>query len=115
MTPLRKRMIDDMTLAGLAPRTQDVYIQAVRGLAGHYRRSPDRISEEEVRRYLLALRDRGAARGTFKTAHYGLQFLYRQTLDRAWPLFDKKRSVSPSRSGCPRPCPMIRSANSSRR
>src|SRR5690349_9718357 len=79
MTPLRKRMIDDMTLAGLAPRTQDVDIQAVRGLAGHYRRSPDRISEEEVRRYLLGLRDRGATRGTFKTAHYGLQFLYRQT------------------------------------
>ena len=25
MTPLRKRMIDDMTLAGLAPRTQDAY------------------------------------------------------------------------------------------
>ena len=97
MTPLRKRMIDDMTLAGLAPRTQDVYIQAVRGLAGHYRRSPDQISEEEVRRYLLGLRDRGAARGTFKTAHYGLQFLYRQTLDRAWPLFDKKRSASFSR------------------
>src|SRR3954447_14523473 len=88
MTPLRKRMIDDITLAGLAPRTQDVYIQAVRGLAGHYRRSPDQISEEEVRRYLLDLRDRGAARGTFKTAHYGLQFLYRQTLDRAWPLFE---------------------------
>ena len=38
MTPLRKRMIDDMTLAGLAPRTQDAYIRAVRGLAGHYRR-----------------------------------------------------------------------------
>src|SRR5690349_8375620 len=92
MTPLRKRMIDDMTLAGLAPRTQDVDIQAVRGLAGHYRRSPDRISEEEVRRYRLTLRDRGAARGTFKTAHYGIQFLYRQTLERAWPLFDKKGS-----------------------
>ena len=115
MTPLRKRMIDDMTLAGLAPRTQDVYIQAVRDLAVHYRRSPDRISEEEVRRYLLGLRDRGAARGTFKTAHYGLQFLYRQTLDRAWPLFDKKRSASPSRSGCPPPCPMTRSASFSRR
>jgi integrase/recombinase XerD len=105
MTSLRKRMIDGMTLAGLAPWTQDVYIQAVRGLTGHYRRSPDRISEEEVRRYLLALRDRGAARGTFKTAHYGLQFLYRQTLDRAWPLFDKKTiadqfSACCHRNGC---------------
>ena len=115
MTPLRKRMIDDMTLAGLAPRTQDAYIRAVRGLAGHYCRSPDRISEEEVRRYLLTLRDHGAARGTFKTAHYGIPFLYRQTLDRAWPWFDKKRSASPSRSGGPTPCPMSRSANSSMR
>ena len=41
MTPLRKRMIDDMTLVGLAPRTQDAYIRAVRGLAGHYRSDKD--------------------------------------------------------------------------
>ena len=55
MTPLRERMIEDMTLAGLAAGTQAVYIQAVRRLAAHYRRSPDQLSEEEVRRYLLDL------------------------------------------------------------
>jgi Phage integrase, N-terminal SAM-like domain len=45
MTPLRARMIEDMTLAGLAPRTQEVYLQAVRRLAAHYKRSPDLLSE----------------------------------------------------------------------
>ena len=41
MTPLRGRMIEDMKLAGLAVKTQEVYQQAVRGLAKHYRRPPD--------------------------------------------------------------------------
>lgn len=91
MTPLRLRMTEDMTLAGLAPGTQAVYIDAIRRLAGHYRRSPDQLSEEEVRTYLLGLRDRGVALGTFKTNHGAIQFLYRRTLDRDWPLFGKKK------------------------
>ena len=62
MSPLRARMIEDMTLAGLAPGTQIVYIQAVGRLAAHYRRSPDQLSEEEVCAYLLGLRQSGAAR-----------------------------------------------------
>jgi hypothetical protein len=91
MSPLRARMIEDMTLAGLAVGTQKVYIQSVRRLAAHYRRSPDQLSEEEVRAYLLDLRQRGAARGTFKTGQYGLRFLYRHTLGRAWGLFGEKK------------------------
>jgi hypothetical protein len=63
MTPLRARMIEDMKLAGLAERTQEVYLQAVRGLAKRYDRSPDQLTEEEVRRYLLGVREQGAARG----------------------------------------------------
>ena len=42
MSPLRTRMIDDMTLAGLALGTRQAYTQAVRRLAARYRRSPDR-------------------------------------------------------------------------
>ncbi len=91
MSPLRARMIEDMTLAGLAEGTRKIYIQAVRRLAAHYRRSPDELSEEEVRRYLLELRQRGVARGTFKTAQYGLRFLYHHTLARAWGLFGEKK------------------------
>ena len=96
MSPLRTRMIEDMTLAGLAPGTQTVYIQAVRRLAAHYRRSPDQLSEEEVRAYLLGLRQGGAARGTFKTSQYGLRFLYCHTLERVWGLFGEKKDRRPA-------------------
>ena len=112
-TPLRRRMIGDMTLAGLAAGTQQAYVAAVRGLAARYRRSPDRLTEEEVRAYLLDLRDRGAARGTFKTAWFGIKFLYCRTLGSDWALFGKKRSASPSRSGFPTPCPTFRLAGCS--
>ena len=94
MSPLRTRMIEDMTLAGLALGTQRVYTHAVRQLSAHYRRSPDQLSEEEVRGYLLDLCRRGAARGTFKGAHYGLRFFYRQTLGRTWALFGEKKDRS---------------------
>jgi hypothetical protein len=96
MSPLRARMIEAMTLAGLAPGTQTVYIQAVRRLAAHYRRSPDQLNEEEVRAYLLGLRQRGAARGTFKTSQYGLRFLYCHTLERVWGLFGEKKDCRPA-------------------
>ena len=113
MTPLRQRMIDDMRLAGFAERTRDVYIQAVRRLAAHYMRSPDVLSEEEGRAYLLHLRDeRGIARGTFKTNHGGIRFLYSRTLDRDWPLFSQKNAFAhPGSSACRR-SPMPRSAPS---
>ena len=103
MPPLRRRMIEDMVLAGLARRTQLNYLYAVRGLATEFHRSPDLLTEEDVRGYLLGLRGRGVARGTFKTSHYGLRFLYRETLGRDWALFGKKRYVSPSRNDSPMP------------
>ena len=105
MTELRQRMIADMTSAGLAPSTKEVYLQGVRGLAAYYRRSPDQLSEAEVRNYLLHLRDRrGVARGTFQPHHGGIRFLFAHTLDREWSLFSKKESVRPSASVCPMSC-----------
>ena len=91
MTPLRLQMIEDMKSAGLAAGTQAVYIDAVRRLAARYRRSPDQLSEEEVRGYLVELRQRGIARGTFKTSQYGLRFFYHHTLGRDWRLFGGKK------------------------
>ena len=91
MSPLRARMIEDMSLAGLATGTQKIYVQAVRRLAAHYRRSPDLLSEEEVRGYLLGLRQRGVARGTFQTSRFGLRFFYHHTLERTWGLFGGKK------------------------
>jgi hypothetical protein len=99
MTPLRKRMIEEMTLAGLAVATKASYIQAVRRLAAHYHRSPDELSEEEVRAYLVDLRER-VALGTFKAYHGGIRFLYCRTLDRGWRLFGEKKFVRPSGVVC---------------
>ena len=110
MSPLRMRMIEDMTLAGLSPGTQATYIDAVRKLAAYYRRSPDQLSEEEVRAYILNLRERGAARGTFKANYYGIRHLYRYTLNRDWALFSKKTSACRGRSVCPTRLPTPRSA-----
>ena len=117
MTPLRQRMLDDMRLAGFAQRTRDVYIQAVRRLAAHYKRSPDQLSEEEVRTYLLNLRDeRGVARGTFKTNHGGIRFFYARTLDRDWPLFSQKNACARRASSACRPySPTTRFVPSSRK
>jgi hypothetical protein len=56
-----------------------------------------------VRAYLLGLRERGVALGTFKTHHGGIQFLYRRTLERRWPLFGEKKDPSPeaaASAGC---------------
>ena len=43
-----------------------------------------------MRGYLLGLRERGVALGTFKVYHGGIQSFYRQTLDRDWALFQEK-------------------------
>jgi Phage integrase, N-terminal SAM-like domain len=111
MTPLRKRMIEDMRVAGFAAGTQTNYLHAVRALAAYYVRSPDELIEEQVRNYLLHLRDeRGVALGTFKTNHSGIQFLYCRTLERPWPLFSKKESDHRKSVVCPTFSRMLKSA-----
>jgi hypothetical protein len=92
-------MMEDMQLAGLAAGTQDRYVTAVAHLARAYNRSPDRISEEEVRRHVLRLRDeRRVARGTFQTHWHGIRFFYLRTLGVEWGLFLKKKWASRIRS-----------------
>src|SRR5947199_173776 len=83
MSPLRQRMIDDMQLRGLSARTQETYVTAVRQLSKHYRRSPDRISEEELRQYFLYLaNEKKVARATATITLCAVRFLYEQTLHR---------------------------------
>ncbi|MHC5034375.1 MAG: site-specific integrase [Planctomycetota bacterium] len=106
MTVLRRRMIEDMQLAGLSEGTQKRYLTGVACLARAYNRSPDRISEEEVRRHVLHLRDeRGVARGTFQTHWHGIRFFYERTLGLEWGLFSKKKWASLLRSVFPWPAP----------
>jgi integrase/recombinase XerD len=92
MTALRRRMLEDLQLRGLAPRTQQCYLEAVKHLAQHYRRAPDRISEEELRQcFLFLLHEKKVAESTFRIHLYGIRFFYERTLQRPWPVFDLVR------------------------
>jgi integrase/recombinase XerD len=92
MTPLRQRMIEDMQLRGLSEKTQEAYVRAVRQLAEHYGKSPDHISEEELRRYFLYLQnDKQVSPNTFTHALCGIKFFYEHTLARKWSTLDLVR------------------------
>lgn len=86
MTELRQRMMTDMKLHGLAPGTQKVYLNAVRRLAGHYRRSPDQLSEQQLRDYFTYLvEEKCVPSSTLRTEIFGVKFLFDKTLGRPWP------------------------------
>ena len=107
MTVLRKRMIQDMILAGLAARTQENYVCAVAQLAKHHKSSPDLLTEEQVKRYLVDLIEiKHAARGTFLSKSAALRFFYVQTLGLDWDLFSKKNFGPRLRNVCRGPSPM---------
>lgn len=96
ISPLRKRMIQDMNLAGLTHGTQNVYIGAVVALQKHYRIRPDRLSETQVYDYILWLRDKKeVAKGTFQTRWNGIKFFYYRCLCVDWPLFTRKKVRQP--------------------
>jgi hypothetical protein len=101
MTELRRRMIEDMQLAGLSQGTQAAYVRVVRQLAGHFRCSPDRLTERQLRDYLMHLREvRAVATGTFPQHFFGLKFLFVNTLAYDWPLLTKKKSANPTVAAC---------------
>jgi integrase/recombinase XerD len=92
MTTLRRRMLEDLQLRGLAPKTQQCYLAAVHQLAQHYRRPPDQLSDEELRQYFLfLLNEKKVAESTFRIHLYGIRFFYERTLKRPWPVFDLVR------------------------
>jgi integrase/recombinase XerD len=83
MTPLRRRMIEDMTLRNLSPHTIEAYVLAVRQFAQHFGRSPDQLSAQDARQYLLHLvQERHASWSRYNQARCGLQFFFRITLGR---------------------------------
>ena len=89
MTPLRRRMLDDLQLRGFAPRTQEAYVRAVRQLAAHFHRSPDQLGEDDLRQYLLHLTQvKHFARASFTIALCGIKFFYERTLGGEWKVFD---------------------------
>jgi site-specific recombinase XerD len=78
-------MTEDLELRGYSERTVEAYVRAVVQLARFYGSSPDRLTEEQVRDYLLHLtRVQKVARGTHTIALCGIKFFYEQTLARQW-------------------------------
>lgn len=91
MKPLRKRMLEDMQLKGYAAATQAAYVHAVSRLAKHYHKSPDLITEEELRRYLLGYQKQ-AARRSLQIALAAIRFFFEKTLHRNWPVLELARA-----------------------
>lgn len=89
MTDLRKRMIESLQLRGLSERTQEAYVRAVRQLAQHYKKSPDLISEEELRQYFLYIKNvKKYSRPTTTVALCGIKFFFERTLGKQWTTFE---------------------------
>ncbi|MCP5519603.1 MAG: site-specific integrase [Verrucomicrobiales bacterium] len=83
MSKLRQQLIEELVLRGCAERTQEAYVQQVRQLAGHFGQAPDRLSEGQVREYLLHLaRERQLAASTINQAVCAIRFFYERVLHR---------------------------------
>lgn len=95
MTALRERMIEDLGLHGLSNQTQKLYVAAVRKLAEYCHKSPDQITDEELRQYFLHLSNvRRVSASTLTVALYGIKFFYEQTLHQPRTVLDLVRPPS---------------------
>jgi integrase/recombinase XerD len=82
MSPLRRRMIEDMTIRKFAPKTQHDYIQRVKDFAAFLGRSPDTATLEDVRGFQLRLTSSGAGTPKINATVSALRFFFNVTLDR---------------------------------
>jgi integrase/recombinase XerD len=105
MSPLRRRMIEDMQIRNLTPNTQRVYVANVGHFASYFRKSPDLLGPPEIRAWLVHLtRERRLAASSIIVAVSALRFFYTVTLKRPWVVADdipagrqaKKLPVVPS-------------------
>jgi site-specific recombinase XerD len=97
-TEIARRFLDDLQLHGFAERTQESYMRAVRQLAYHYHKSPDKITEEELRQYFLFLKNvKKWSRAGITIAICGLKFFYEHTLKQSWTTFNLVRPAPDKR------------------
>jgi site-specific recombinase XerD len=92
ITPLRRRMIDDMRMRKLEEKTQTGYIRAVRKLAAFLERSPDTATAEDLRRFQLHLVESGCSPITLNATITGLKFFFDVTVGR-FEVMAKMQSV----------------------
>jgi integrase/recombinase XerD len=89
MSPLRRRMIEDMQIRNLTANTQRAYVAQVVRFACHFRKSPELLGPAEIRTYLLYLtQDMHLAASSIIAAVSALRFFYTVTLKRSWIVKD---------------------------
>jgi len=85
MTPLRQRMLEDMSIRNLAENTQQSYVQQVSSFARYFACSPEAMGPEKVREYQVHLvEDCKLAPSSISIAVSALRFLYKVTLKQPW-------------------------------
>src|SRR5262244_2971487 len=82
ISPLRQRMIDDMTMRNLSANTQETYIRSVAQFSAFHRRSPDKLGVKHVRNFHLHLVSRGVVANSIAVKMAALRFFYGTTLRR---------------------------------
>ena len=86
MSALRTRMLEDMQLHGFSSRTQQIYVHSVAKMASYCHKSPDLITEEELRRYFLDLTlNKKVSHSTATIDLCAIKFFFQTTLQRPWP------------------------------
>ena len=84
-TPIAQRFLDDLQLRGFSEGTQAQYMRSLRLLAYHYNKSPDKISEEELRDYFLFVKnEKHWSRPSCTIALCAIKFFYEHTLNVQW-------------------------------
>ena len=87
MTPLRRRMTEDMQVRNFSPHTQNSYVQQVTLFARHFSKSPELLGPEEIRSYQVYLtNEKKLAPSSILIAVAALRFLYKVTLHKDWTL-----------------------------
>jgi integrase len=82
---LRQRFLEDLQLQGMSARTQQAYTRVVRLLSQHYQKSPDQITEEELRQYFLHVKNvKHWSRATMTQSICGIKRFFEHTLQRDW-------------------------------
>jgi site-specific recombinase XerD len=118
LSPLRKRMIDDMTVRNLSAQTQASYVQYVSQLARYCQTSPEKLGVEDIRTFLLYLaNEKGLSPSARNVATHALRFFFLVTLRRSWtiesiPISQRRKQTSshPQPGGSPmidRCCPNV--------
>ena len=82
MSPLRRRMIEDMTVRNLSPATQRSYLYAVSKFSRHFHRAPDKLGLEDVRAFQVFLVSTGISWPALNQTVCALRFFYGVTLGR---------------------------------